>query len=122
YLADCDGVLVPGGFRSRCLEGKMTAVQYAREKKVPFLRICLVMQMAVIEFARHVLDLRHANTTEMHPNTTYPVIDLMPHQNLENLGHTMRLGKYHCSLLPGTFSHKAYGVSEIEERHRHRYE
>ena len=78
--------------------------------------------MAVIEFARHVLDLRDANTTEMDPNTTYPVIDLMPDQNLENLGHTMRLGKYHCSLLPGTFSHKAYGVSEIEERHRHRYE
>ena len=122
YLADCDGVLVPGGFGSRGLEGKMTAVQYAREKKVPFLGICLGMQMAVIEFARHVLDLRDANTTEMDPNTTYPVIDLMPDQNLENLGHTMRLGKYHCSLLPGTFSHKAYGVSEIEERHRHRYE
>ena len=75
----------------------MTAVQYAREKKVPFLGICLGMQMAVIEFARHVLDLRDANTTEMDPNTTYPVIDLMPDQNLENLGGTMRLGKYHCS-------------------------
>ena len=122
YLSDCDGVLVPGGFGSRGLEGKMTAVQYAREKKVPFLGICLGMQMAVIEFARHVLDLRDANTTEMDPNTPYPVIDLMEDQNLENLGHTMRLGKYHCSLIPGTFSHKAYGESEIDERHRHRYE
>ena len=122
YLSDCDGVLVPGGFGSRGLEGKMTAVQYAREKKVPFLGICLGMQMAVIEFARHVLDLRDANTTEMDPNTPYPVIDLMEDQNLENLGHTMRLGKYHFSLIPGTFSHKAYGESEIDERHRHRYE
>ncbi len=121
-LQGCDGVLVPGGFGSRGLEGKMVACQYAREHKVPFLGICLGMQMAVIEFARHVLDLRDANTTEMDPNTTYPVIDLMPDQNLENLGHTMRLGKYHCSLAPDSTSYQCYGESEIEERHRHRYE
>ncbi len=121
-LDGCHGVLVPGGFGSRGLEGKMVACQYAREHKIPFLGICLGMQMAVIEFARHVLDLRDANTTEMDPNTTYPVIDLMPDQNLENLGHTMRLGKYHCSLAPDSISYKCYGESEIEERHRHRYE
>ncbi len=121
-LAGCHGVLVPGGFGSRGLEGKMIAVQYAREHRIPFLGICLGMQMAVIEFARHVLDLRGANTSEVDPNTTYPVIDLMPDQNLDNLGHTMRLGKYRCALAPDTFSYRAYGVSEIEERHRHRYE
>ena len=121
-LAGCHGVLVPGGFGSRGLEGKMIAIQYAREHGIPFLGICLGMQMAVIEFARHVLDLRDANTSEVDPNTTYPVIDLMEDQNLENLGHTMRLGKYRCALVPGSLSYKAYGAEEIEERHRHRYE
>ena len=121
-LAGCHGVLVPGGFGSRGLEGKMIAIQYAREHGIPFLGICLGMQMAVIEFARHVLDLRDANTSEVDPNTTYPVIDLMEDQNLENLGHTMRLGKYRCALVPGSLSYKAYGTEEIEERHRHRYE
>ena len=121
-LAGCDGILVPGGFGQRGLEGKMIAIQYAREKKIPFFGICLGMQMAVVEFARHVLDLRDANTSELDPNTTYPVIDLMPDQNLQNLGHTMRLGKYRCALLPGTNSYQAYGQDEIEERHRHRYE
>ena len=121
-LEGCHGVLVPGGFGQRGLEGKMIAVQYAREHNIPFLGICLGMQMAVIEYARHVLGLRGANTSEMDPNTTYPVIDLMPDQNLDNLGHTMRLGKYRCALLPGTRSYKAYGTEEIEERHRHRYE
>ena len=121
-LAGCHGVLVPGGFGSRGLEGKMIAIQYAREHGIPFLGICLGMQMAVIEFARHVLDLRDANTSEVDPNTTYPVIDLMEDQNLENLGHTMRLGKYRCALVPGSLSYRAYGTEEIEERHRHRYE
>ena len=123
YLADCDGVLVPGGFGSRGLEGKMTAVQYAREKKVPFLGICLGMQMAVIEFARHVLDLRDANTTEMDPNTTYPVIDLMPDQkgNLPK-GGTMRLGAYPCKISEDSIMSRAYGQKEVNERHRHRYE
>ena len=121
-LEGVGGVLVPGGFGQRGLEGKMVAVQYAREHNIPFLGICLGMQMAVIEYARHVLDLRGASSSELDPHTTYPVIDLMPDQNLENLGHTMRLGKYRCSLLPGTKSYKAYGQEEIEERHRHRYE
>ena len=121
-LAGCDGILVPGGFGNRGLEGKMIAVQYAREKGIPFLGICLGMQMAVIEFARHVLHLSDANTTETSPHTNHPVITLMEGQNLKNLGHTMRLGKYSCSLVPGTKSYKAYGVPSIEERHRHRYE
>ena len=121
-VAGCDGILVPGGFGSRGLEGKMVAVQYAREKNIPFLGICLGMQMAVIEYARHVLNLPDANTTEMDPHTNHPVIALMEDQNLENLGHTMRLGKYRCELFPGTNSYKAYGTQSIEERHRHRYE
>ena len=121
-LAGAEGLLVPGGFGSRGLEGKMNAIQYARENGLPFLGLCLGMQMAVIEFARHVLDLRDANTSETDPHTTYPVIDLMEDQDLENLGGTMRLGKYRCSLTPGTISGKAYGASDVWERHRHRYE
>lgn len=121
-LGDVDGILVPGGFGARALEGKITAIQYARENGVPFLGLCLGMQMAVVEFARHVLDLRDAHTSEVDPNTTYPVIDLMVDQDLANLGGTMRLGKYRCQLAPGTFSEKAYGTTEIWERHRHRYE
>lgn len=121
-LGDVDGILVPGGFGARGLEGKITAIQYARENGVPFLGLCLGMQMAVVEFARHVLDLRDAHTSEVDPNTTYPVIDLMVDQDLANLGGTMRLGKYRCQLAPGTFSEKAYGTTEIWERHRHRYE
>ena len=121
-LGDVDGILVPGGFGSRGLEGKITSIQYARENGVPFLGLCLGMQMAVVEFARHVLDLRDAHTSEVDPNTTYPVIDLMVDQDLANLGGTMRLGKYRCQLTPGTASEKAYGTTEIWERHRHRYE
>ncbi len=121
-LAGADGLLVPGGFGNRGLEGKMNAIQYARENGLPFLGICLGMQMAVIEFARHVLDLRDANTSEVDPHATYPVIDLMEDQDLGNLGGTMRLGKYRCVLTPGTLSAKAYGAGDIWERHRHRYE
>lgn len=121
-LAGADGLLVPGGFGARGLEGKMTAIQYAREHNLPFLGLCLGMQMAVIEFARHVLDLRDANTTEIDPHATYPVIDLMEDQDLGNLGGTMRLGKYRCVLTPGTLSAKAYGSIDCFERHRHRYE
>ena len=121
-LAAADGLLIPGGFGTRGLEGKMNAIQYARENGLPFLGLCLGMQMAVIEFARHVLDLRDANTTETDPHTTYPVIDLMEDQDLANLGGTMRLGKYRCILTPGTRSAKAYETNEIWERHRHRYE
>lgn len=121
-LTGVSGILIPGGFGTRGLEGKMRAIQYAREKRIPVFGICLGMQMMVIEYARHVLGLRDANTTEMDPHTTYPVIDLMPDQNLENLGGTMRLGKYACQLAPDSIARRAYGVTDIEERHRHRYE
>ncbi len=121
-LKGSDGVLVPGGFGARGLDGKMFAIRHARENNLPFLGLCLGMQMAVIEFARHVLNLRGANTTEMDENTTYPVIDLMEDQDLGNLGGTMRLGKYRCALKEDSISRNAYGKEEIWERHRHRYE
>ncbi len=121
-LSDVSGIIVPGGFGARGLEGKMTAIQFARENNVPFLGLCLGMQMAVIEFARHVLEMRDAHTSEVDPHTTYPVIDLMADQDLKNLGGTMRLGKYRCLIAPGTVSERAYGTNDIWERHRHRYE
>ena len=122
-LGDVSAVLVPGGFGERGLEGKIAAVQYARENKVPFLGICLGMQMAVVEYARNVLGLTGAHTSEVDPNTPYPVIDLMPdQQNIDEKGGTMRLGKYPCRVEEGTRSHGAYGETDIFERHRHRYE
>ena len=122
-LAGCGGVLVPGGFGERGLEGKIAAVQYAREHGVPFLGICLGMQMAVVEYARHVLGLTGAHTSEVDPNTPYPVIDLMPdQQNIDEKGGTMRLGKYPCRLNHDSISYAAYGEENIFERHRHRYE
>ncbi|MBC8757469.1 CTP synthase [Kordia sp. YSTF-M3] len=118
-----DGILVAPGFGDRGIEGKIKAVQYARENNVPFLGICLGMQMAVIEFARNVLGLESANSTEMNPNTASPVINLMEAQkNIENKGGTMRLGAWECELLPGSKVHDIYGKSMILERHRHRYE
>ena len=120
-LAGCGGVLVPGGFGERGLEGKIAAVQYAREHGVPFLGICLGMQMAVVEYARHVLGLTGAHTSEVDPNTPYPVIDLMPdQQHIDEKGGTMRLGKYPCRLSRDSVA--AYGEENIFERHRHRYE
>lgn len=122
-LAGCSGVLVPGGFGERGLEGKIAAVQYARENNVPFFGICLGMQMAVVEYARHVLGLTGAHTSEVDPNTTYPVIDLMPdQQNIDEKGGTMRLGKYPCRLSKDSRAYAAYGEENIFERHRHRYE
>ena len=122
-LVGCAGVLVPGGFGSRGLEGKIAAVQYAREQNVPFFGICLGMQMAVIEYARHVLGLTGAHTSEVDPNTTYPVIDLMPdQQHIDEKGGTMRLGKYPCRLNLESRAFAAYGTADIFERHRHRYE
>ena len=122
-LAGCAGVLVPGGFGSRGLDGKIAAVQYAREHNVPFFGICLGMQMAVIEYARHVLGLTGAHTSEVDPNTTYPVIDLMPdQQNIDEKGGTMRLGKYPCHLNTESRAFAAYGTADVFERHRHRYE
>jgi CTP synthase len=120
---DVDGILVPGGFGSRGIEGKIQAVQYARENRIPFFGICLGMQMAVVEFARHVCGLKGANSTEFNPHTAYPVIDLMDAQrSITDKGGTMRLGTYECVLAPGSRCQEIYGESVIHERHRHRYE
>jgi len=117
------GILVPGGFGGRGVAGKIRAINYARTRGVPFLGICMGMQCAVIEFARNVCGLKAANSTEFDPETPYPVIDLLPDQrNIEDLGGTMRLGLYPCRLLPGSRAAQAYGVEEVKERHRHRYE
>ncbi|MFQ5801283.1 MAG: CTP synthase [Candidatus Methylomirabilales bacterium] len=117
------GVLVPGGFGIRGIEGKVAAISYAREEGLPFLGICLGMQCAVIEFARQVCGLREANSREFDPDTPDPVIDLMPEQRgITNLGGTMRLGAYPCRLVQGSRAFQAYGTREVSERHRHRYE
>ncbi len=122
-LAEVDGVLVPGGFGERGVEGKIAAVRYAREHQVPFLGICLGLQMAVIEAARHVCGLDGAHSTEFDADTPHPVIDLMEHQRtITDKGATMRLGAYPCVLTPGSLAEKTYGVPDISERHRHRYE
>jgi CTP synthase len=123
-MAGLDGILVAPGFGERGIEGKIKAVQYARENGIPFLGICLGMQMAVIEFARNLLGYEDANSTEMNPQTTHPVIDLMEAQKtIVNMGGTMRLGAWDCELSDGTLAHKVYkGASTISERHRHRYE
>ncbi|MDD4013406.1 MAG: CTP synthase [Candidatus Omnitrophica bacterium] len=122
-LEDVDGVLVPGGFGSRGIEGKIDAAKFARENKVPFLGICLGMQTAVIEFARNVCGMKKANSTEFDRKTRYPVISLIEEQKkVKDMGGTMRLGAYNCSLKDGTKSREAYKRSEIPERHRHRYE
>ena len=124
FLEEADGVIVPGGFGERGIEGKIKAIQYCREKKVPFFGICLGMQLAVIEFARNVLGYREANSTEFCSDTPHPFIDLMPEQkNITDMGGTMRLGSYKCSISnKDTFAYAAYQKEEIEERHRHRYE
>ena len=122
-LSDADGILVPGGFGDRGIEGKIEAIRYAREQKVPFLGICLGMQLASIEFARNVVGLKEAHSAEFDPNTPHPIIDLLPEQkDIEDLGGTLRLGLYPCKLLPGTLAYEAYQDEVIYERHRHRYE
>ncbi|MBT9282687.1 MAG: CTP synthase [Hydrogenibacillus schlegelii] len=121
-LRGVDGILVPGGFGRRGIEGKILAIQYAREKRVPFLGVCLGMQLASVEFARNVLKLADANSVEMDPNTPHPIIDLLPDQDGKVLGGTMRLGAYPCRLLPGSRAREAYQAEEVAERHRHRYE
>ena len=122
-LADCKGILVPGGFGDRGIEGMILAAQYARENRIPYLGICLGMQIAVIEFARHVAGWTDAHSAEFDSATAHPVIDLMPDQvGVTAKGGTMRLGKYPCLLTAGTRAQAAYGQSEIWERHRHRYE
>ena len=123
-LTEADGVLVPGGFGDRGIEGKISAVRYAREHKVPFLGICLGMQMAVVEYARHVCGWADAHSSELDPATTHPVIDLMPDQRgVTAKGGTMRLGSYPCRVTSReTRTYRAYGDDQIAERHRHRYE
>ena len=122
-FAGCKGILVPGGFGDRGVEGKIMAIQYAREHKIPFLGLCLGMQCAVIEFARHVCGLSDAHSSEFSSETKHPVIDLMESQvDVEDKGGTMRLGAYPCKLKPGTKTYAAYGAEMISERHRHRYE
>jgi CTP synthase len=123
YLADVDGILVPGGFGDRGIEGKIQAAEFARVNKIPYLGLCLGMQIAVVEFARNVAGMTAAHSTEFDPNSAYPVIDLMPDQHsVVDKGGTMRLGKYPCHLLSGSLAEKVYGKEEISERHRHRYE
>jgi len=122
-LAGLDGLLVAPGFGMRGVEGKITAVKYARENKLPFFGICLGMQMAVIEYARNVLGLKDAHSTEMDADTKNPVIDLMEEQKKVTIkGGTMRLGSYPCTLKEGTLAYNIYGHSPISERHRHRWE
>ena len=125
-LKGYDGIIVPGGFGARGVEGKILAVQYVRENNIPFLGLCFGMQMAVIEFARNVCEMENANSTEIDPKTKYPVIDFIPRQKEQiknkNYGGTMRLGAYKCELNKETISRKAYKQDVIEERHRHRYE
>ena len=122
-LSGADGVLVPGGFGDRGIEGKISAIRYAREHGVPFLGLCLGMQMAVVEFARHVLGWPDAHSTELNPDTTHPMVHLMPDQNgVTDIGGTLRLGSYPCVLDKTTKAYALYGEAVIQERHRHRYE
>ena len=121
-LGDCQGVLVPGGFGDRGIEGMICAANYARVNNIPYLGICLGMQIAVIEYARYVLNMKDANSTEFNLETKYPVIALMPDQFGNIMGGTMRLGAYPCKVKEGTMLYKCYGDLNISERHRHRYE
>jgi CTP synthase len=122
-LSAVDGIVVPGGFGYRGIEGKVVAARFAREHKVPYLGLCLGMQVMVIELARHALDTDEVNSTEFEPHVRHPVIDLMPEQqSVTNMGGTMRLGVYPCHLTPGTIAAEAYGVELVQERHRHRFE
>ena len=122
-VEQADGVLVPGGFGSRGIEGKVRACHYARENRVPYLGLCLGMQVMCIEFARHIYNSEEPNSTEFDHSTAYPVIDLMPDQrSIADMGGTMRLGLYPCALKPGTRAANAYATDSVDERHRHRFE
>ena len=117
------GILVPGGFGSRGIDGKLTAIRYARERGIPFLGLCLGMQLSIVEFARDVAGLADAHSSELDPGTSHPVIHLMPDQNgVEDIGGTLRLGSYPCILDKTSKAYKLYGEETIHERHRHRYE
>lgn len=121
-LEKSDGIIVPGGFGIRGIEGMIIAIEYARTNQVPFFGICLGMQLAAIEYARHVCGLQEATSLEFEPTSKQAIINLMTDQSLENMGGTQRLGNYTCRLLPGTKAYNLYGKEEIQERHRHRYE
>lgn len=122
-LSDVQGVLVPGGFGSRGIEGMICAIRYARENNLPFLGLCLGMQLTIVEYARNVVGFNDAHSIEMDPSTTHPVIALMPDQNgVEDIGGTLRLGAYPCVLAKDSLAQKLYGTDNISERHRHRYE
>ena len=123
HFHDVSGIVVPGGFGERAVEGKIRAIKYARENNVPFLGLCLGMQMATVEFARNVCNLEGANSTEMDADTKYPIIDYLPEQYEGiNMGGTLRLGLYNCKIKEGSLAHNAYKKIDIKERHRHRYE
>ena len=122
-LADYDGILVPGGFGDRGIDGKVEAIKFARENNIPFFGICLGMQMACVEFARNVLGYKGATSTEFEKDTSYPIISLMEEQKgLKDMGGTMRLGAYPCILKDDSLAARVYGRTQIAERHRHRYE
>lgn len=122
-IGDVQGILVPGGFGDRGIDGKILACRYAREHKVPFLGLCLGMQLAIVEYARHICGLRDAHSIELNPGTTHPVIALMPDQSdVEDIGGTLRLGSYPCILDKSSRAYQVYGTDTIHERHRHRYE
>ena len=122
-LGDVSGILVPGGFGDRGIDGKITAIQYARENNIPFLGLCLGMQLAIVEFSRHVAGFHDAHSIELDPQTTHPVIHLMPEQDgIEDIGGTLRLGSYPCVLDHSSKAYELYGTETIHERHRHRYE
>ena len=117
------GIVVPGGFGSRGVQGMQETARYARENKIPYLGLCLGLQVMVVEYARNVLGLDSANSSEIDPDTPYPVIDIMPEQRaITDKGGTMRLGAYPCRLLEGSLAHKAYAQTMVQERHRHRFE
>ena len=122
-LGDVSGILVPGGFGDRGIDGKILAIKYAREHKIPFLGLCLGLQLAIVEFARNVVGFNDAHSIELDPQTTHPVIHLMPEQDgIEDIGGTLRLGSYPCVLAKSTKAYELYGEETIHERHRHRYE
>ena len=122
-LEKVSGIIVPGGFGSRGIEGKIIAIKYARVNQVPYFGLCLGMQLMVVEFGRQILGTDQVNSFEFDRSTPHPVIDLMPEQqNITDMGGTMRLGLYPCVLQAGTIAARAYGVKKVEERHRHRFE
>ena len=122
-LSDVSGVIVPGGFGSRGIEGMISSIRYARENKIPFLGLCLGMQLSIVEYARHIVGFTDAHSVELDPSTNHPVINLMEDQNgVEDIGGTLRLGAYPCVLTEGSKARELYGKETISERHRHRYE